>query len=83
MLTMGGCPSRVITSQVEHLFMNKIQSVIKKTVVLSKQILGDDLIPHHRQVFEGNHRQYLVYCIASDFVSPVGPQVIEIENIVA
>ena len=49
----------------------------------AKQIFGDDFIPLHRPVFEGNERQYLTDCIDSNFVSSVGAKVVEFEEKVA
>ena len=49
----------------------------------AKDIFGEDFIPLHRPVFEGNEREYLVKCIDSNFVSSVGSQVTEFENRVA
>ena len=43
----------------------------------AKLIFGDDFIPLHRPVFDGNERQYLVDCIDSNFVSSVGAKVTE------
>ncbi len=63
--------------------MKKIQSVSNDTIAKSKQIFGEDLIPLHRPVFEGNERQYLVDCIDSNFVSSVGARVTEFEEKVA
>ena len=52
-------------------------------VLLAKEIYGDEFIPLHRPVFEGNERQYLVDCIDSNFVSSVGQKVTEFEERVA
>jgi len=49
----------------------------------AKLIFGDDFIPLHRPVFEGNERQYLIDCIDSNFVSSVGAKVTEFEEKVA
>jgi aminotransferase in exopolysaccharide biosynthesis len=49
----------------------------------AKLIFGDDFIPLHRPVFEGNERQYLIDCIDSNFVSSVGAKVTELEEKVA
>ncbi|KPN17063.1 aminotransferase DegT [Xanthomonas sp. Mitacek01] len=46
-------------------------------------IFGNDYIPLHRPVFEGNERQYLVDCIDSNFVSSVGEKVTEFEHQIA
>jgi len=52
-------------------------------VELAKSIFGDDFIPLHRPVFEGNEREYLVDCIDSNFVSSVGEKVTKFEELVA
>jgi perosamine synthetase len=49
----------------------------------ARSIFGDDFIPLHRPVFEGNERRYLVDCIDSNFVSSVGAKVSEFEQLVA
>ncbi|MFT6417497.1 MAG: perosamine synthetase [Candidatus Azotimanducaceae bacterium] len=49
----------------------------------ARQMFGDDFIPLHRPVFEGNERQYLIDCIDSNFVSSVGAKVTEFEEKVA
>jgi perosamine synthetase len=46
-------------------------------------IYGNDFIPLHRPVFEGNEKQYLIDCIDSNFVSSVGAKVVEFEQQVA
>jgi aminotransferase in exopolysaccharide biosynthesis len=55
------------------------QSFVEK----AKLIFGDDFIPLHRPVFEGNERQFLIDCIDSNFVSSVGAKVTEFEEKVA
>jgi perosamine synthetase len=50
---------------------------------VAREIFGNDFIPLHRPVFEGNERQYLIDCIDSNFVSSVGAKVIEFEGKVA
>ena len=50
---------------------------------VAREIFGNDFIPLHRPVFEGNERQYLIDCIDSNFVSSVGEKVIEFERKVA
>lgn len=52
-------------------------------VNLAKTIFGNEFIPLHRPVFEGNEREYLVDCIDSNFVSSVGAKVTEFEELVA
>ena len=54
-----------------------------EVVSFAKSIYGDDFIPLHRPVFEGNEREYLVACIDSNFVSSVGAKVTEFEDKVA
>lgn len=46
----------------------------------AKLIFGNDFIPLHRPVFEGNERQYLIDCIDSNFVSSVGEKVTDFEK---
>lgn len=48
-----------------------------------RSIYGDDPVPLHRPVFEGNERQYIVDCIDSNFVSSVGAKVTEFEEQIA
>lgn len=60
----------------------KNQSLIS-FVEKAKLIFGDDFIPLHRPVFEGNERQYLIECIDSNFVSSVGAKVQEFEEKIA
>ena len=55
----------------------------KKFIEFAKKTFGNDFIPLHRPVFEGNERQYLVDCIDSNFVSSVGVKVNEFENMIA
>ncbi len=63
--------------------MKKIDVLNKDTVALARKIYGEEFIPLHRPVFEGNERQYLVDCIDSNFVSSVGEKVNEFEKKVA
>ena len=58
-------------------------SFIESFLGLAKEIFGDEFIPLHRPVFEGNERKYLVDCIDSNFVSSVGQKVTEFEDSVA
>lgn len=60
--------------------MKKIQLLANDTIAKSKHIFGENIIPLHRPVFEGNERQYLVDCIDSNFVSSVGARVTEFEK---
>lgn len=48
-----------------------------------RSIFGDDVIPLHRPMFDGNERQCLVDCIDSNFVSSVGEKVVELEQRIA
>lgn len=48
-----------------------------------REIYGDESIPLHRPVFEGNEQSYLIDCIDSNFVSSIGPKVTEFEEKVA
>ena len=50
---------------------------------VAREIFGNDFIPLHRPVFEGNECQYLTDCIDSNFVSSVGEKVTEFEEKVA
>jgi perosamine synthetase len=49
-------------------------------VDFSRAIYGNDFIPLHRPVFEGNEKQYLIDCIDSNYVSSVGAKVVEFEQ---
>ena len=50
---------------------------------MAREIYGDEFIPLHRPLFNGNERQYLVDCIDSNFVSSVGEKVTEFEGKIA
>ena len=63
--------------------MNSINKIAKETVLLARKIYGDEFIPLHRPIFEGNERQYLIDCIDSNFVSSVGIKVNEFEEKIA
>ena len=63
--------------------MKNILSFTNEMVSFSRSIFGDEFIPLHRPVFEGNERQYLTDCIDSNFVSSVGVKVTEFEQKVA
>ena len=56
---------------------------IESFIGLAKELFGDEFIPLHRPVFEGNERKYLIECIDSNFVSSVGAKVTEFEQKVA
>ena len=53
---------------------------VSSFVEQAKRIFGNDFIPLHRPIFEGNERRYLVECIDSNFVSSVGEKVGEFEQ---
>jgi len=57
--------------------------LITSFIAHARSIFGNDFIPLHRPVFEGNERQYLIDCIDSNFVSSVGERVTEFEDKVA
>ena len=57
--------------------------MIEKFFDLARNIYGDEFIPLHRPIFEGNERKYLVDCIDSNFVSSVGVKVAEFEEKIA
>ncbi len=63
--------------------MGKVDQISEDVVIFSRKIFGEDFVPLHRPVFEGNERQYLVDCIDSNFVSSVGSKVSEFEELVA
>ncbi len=59
------------------------RQIVENFVKQAKLIFGNDFIPLHRPVFEGNERKYLVDCVDSNFVSSVGQMVTEFEEKVA
>ena len=59
--------------------MGKINLISEEVVAFARRIFGEDFVPLHRPVFEGNERQYLVDCIDSNFVSSVGAKVSEFD----
>lgn len=61
----------------------ELQNIFQPFVDFSRSIYGNDFIPLHRPVFEGNEKQYLIDCIDSNFVSSVGAKVVEFEHQVA
>ena len=63
--------------------MNSVESFTSQLVSFSKSIYGNDFIPLHRPVFEGNEKNYLIDCIDSNFVSSVGKKVTEFESKIA
>ena len=63
--------------------MKKVESLAKETVTFAQEIFGNEFIPLHRPVFEGNEKKYMTDCIDSNFVSSVGVKVTEFENMIA
>jgi len=57
--------------------------VKEEFISLVKELYGNDFVPLHRPVFEGNEKQYLMECIDSNFVSSVGEKVTEFERKIA
>lgn len=66
-----------------QIYMSLIESQARATISFAQNIFGDNFIPLHCPVFEGNERQYLIDCIDSNFVSSVGAKVTEFEEKVA
>lgn len=62
--------------------MKNIQLVVKDVITFSKSIYGEEFVPLHRPIFEGNERKYLTDCIDSNFVSSVGAKVTEFEKMI-
>jgi len=60
-----------------------LEELALSTIKKARSIFGNDFIPLHRPIFEGNERQYLVDCIDSNFVSSVGEKVTEFEDKIA
>ena len=61
-----------------------INNVLKKEfITFARSIYGQEFIPLHRPVFEGNEKKFLNECIDSNFVSSVGKKVVEFEKAVA
>ncbi len=60
-----------------------MNSFFKDFVEVAKKIYGEDSIPLHRPVLEGNEKKYLEECIDSNFVSSAGNKVFEFEKLVA
>ncbi len=56
---------------------------IKSFINYAKKTFGDEFIPLHRPVFDGNERKYLLDCIDSNFVSSVGSMVSDFEQKIA
>lgn len=57
--------------------------MFQKFVDQARLIYGEGFIPLHRPIFEGAERDYLIECVASNFVSSVGQKVSEFERMVA
>jgi len=57
--------------------------VKEEFISLVKELYGNDFVPLHRPVFDGNEKKYLVDCIDSNFVSSVGEKVTEFERKIA
>ncbi len=62
--------------------MNDINKIAHLTIDLARKVYGNDFIPLHRPVFEGNEKKYLIDCIDSNFVSSVGKRVNEFEDMI-
>ena len=60
--------------------MDSFDNLIKKFLLVAEEIYGNDYIPLHRPLFEGNEKLYLTECIDSNFVSSVGQKVTDFEN---
>ena len=58
-------------------------SLYKIFINEAKLIFGNDFIPLHRPIFNGNEKKYLIDCIDSNFVSSVGKKVSEFEEKIA
>lgn len=58
-------------------------SLHKTFINEAKLIFGNDYIPLHRPIFNGNEKKYLIDCIDSNFVSSVGEKVSEFEERIA
>jgi len=63
--------------------LNEVEVLADELVSLIRNIYGDEHVPLHRPLFEGNERQYLIDCIDSNFVSSVGERVDEFERRIA
>jgi perosamine synthetase len=62
---------------------SKLNISINQFIERARLIYGDDFIPLHRPLFNGNEKEYLCDCIDSNFVSSVGSKVVEFENKIA
>jgi len=57
--------------------------MIDQFIKLVRDIYGNDFVPLHRPVFEGNEKDYTLNCIDSNFVSSAGEMIVEFEHQVA
>ena len=60
--------------------MTNHRSDFQPIVDFVRSIYGEDFVPLHRPVFDGNEKRYLAECIDSNFVSSVGARVTEFEQ---
>lgn len=60
-----------------------IKNAFSEVITAVREIYGNEYIPLHRPVFEGNEKKYLTDCIDSNFVSSVGSRVTEFEQQIA
>jgi perosamine synthetase len=67
----------------EKIMFYSIENLAAATCDMVREIYGDEFIPLHRPLFNGNEKQYLIDCIDSNFVSSVGVKVTEFEEKVA
>jgi len=63
--------------------MTNHRSDFQSIVDFVRSIYGEDFVPLHRPVFDGNEKRYLAECIDSNFVSSVGARVTEFEQKIA
>lgn len=66
-----------------YLMKTEIKTLISRTTEFARSIYGEEFVPLHQPIFEGNEKQYLSQCIDSNFVSSVGVKVTEFEQEVA
>jgi aminotransferase in exopolysaccharide biosynthesis len=55
----------------------------EKIIAFVREIYGEEIIPLHRPIFQGNEKSYLADCIDSNFVSSAGSKVEEFERMIA
>ena len=53
--------------------------MIEQFLQKAREIYGQDFIPLHRPIFDGNEQAYVAECIESNFVSSVGKMVAQFE----